>query len=42
MDLIENGVQGIHLYTINNVETAARISDNIQNIIAAENDKSDQ
>ncbi len=40
MDLIENGVQGIHLYTMNNVETAARISDNIQNIIAAENDKS--
>jgi hypothetical protein len=25
---------------MNNVETAARISDNIQNIIAAENDKS--
>ena len=37
MDLIDNGVQGIHLYTMNNVETASRISENIQNIIAAEN-----
>ncbi len=40
MDLLENGVQGIHLYTMNNVETATRISDNIQNIIAAENNES--
>lgn len=37
MDLIAHGVRGIHLYTMNNVETATRISDNIQNIIAAEN-----
>jgi methylenetetrahydrofolate reductase (NADPH) len=39
MDLIDNGVQGIHLYTMNNVETASRISENIQNIIAAENQR---
>lgn len=37
MDLIDHDVQGIHLYTMNNVETATRISENIQNIIAAEN-----
>lgn len=37
MDLLENGVQGIHLYTMNNVEVASRISRNIENIIAAKN-----
>ncbi len=37
VDLISHGVQGIHLYTMNNVETATRISENIQNIISAEN-----
>ena len=37
MDLLENGVQGIHLYTMNNVEVATRISRNIENIIAAKN-----
>ncbi len=37
LDLINNDVQGIHLYTMNSVETATRISDNIQNIIVAEN-----
>ena len=36
--LLENGVQGIHLYTMNNVEVATRISRNIENIIAAKND----
>lgn len=37
MDLLENGVQGIHLYTMNNVDTATRISRSIENIIAAKN-----
>jgi hypothetical protein len=37
MDLIDNGVQGIHLYTMKTLKTASRISENIQNIIAAEN-----
>ena len=37
MDLLENGVQGIHLYTMNNVEVATRISRNIESIIAAKN-----
>lgn len=37
MDLIANDVQGIHLYSMNNVETASRISDAIQNVLAAEN-----
>ncbi len=37
MDLIEHDVRGIHLYTMNNVETATRISDAIQNILEAEN-----
>ena len=37
MDLLENGVQGIHLYTMNNVEGATRISRNIESIIAAKN-----
>ncbi len=38
-DLISHGVHGIHLYTMNNVETAVRISENIQNIISAENNE---
>lgn len=37
MDLIANNVQGIHLYSMNNVDTATRISDAIQNILIAEN-----
>ncbi|MFA5612418.1 MAG: methylenetetrahydrofolate reductase, partial [Anaerolineaceae bacterium] len=37
MDLIANDVRGIHLYTMNNVEIATRVSDAIQNIITAEN-----
>ena len=37
LDLIEHGVRGIHLYTMNNVEVATHISENIQNIILAEN-----
>ncbi len=39
MDLLANGVQGIHLYTMNNVEVATRISENIQYILAAHNTK---
>lgn len=37
MDLIDHDVRGIHLYTMNNVETATRISESIQNILEAEN-----
>jgi len=37
MDLIDHDVRGIHLYTMNNVETATRISEAIQNILEAEN-----
>lgn len=37
MDLIEHDVRGIHLYTMNSVETATRISEAIQNILVAEN-----
>lgn len=37
MDLLENDVQGIHLYTMNNVETATRISNAVESIIAAKN-----
>lgn len=37
VDLIDHDVQGIHLYTMNNVETATRISDAIQNLLDAEN-----
>ena len=37
MDLIVNDVRGIHLYTMNNVEIATRVSDAIQNILEAEN-----
>jgi len=37
MDLIANDVSGIHLYTMNNVDIATRVSDAIQNIVAAEN-----
>ena len=37
MDLIANDVRGIHLYTMNNVEIATRVSDAIQNVIEAEN-----
>ncbi len=37
MDLIDNDIRGIHLYTMNNVETAYRISEAIQNVVMAEN-----
>ena len=37
MDLLDNDVQGIHLYTMNNVEVAQKISNNIESIIAAKN-----
>jgi methylenetetrahydrofolate reductase (NADPH) len=37
MDLIDHDVRGIHLYTMNNVEIATRISDAIQNVLEAEN-----
>lgn len=37
VDLIDHDARGIHLYTMNNVETATRISDAIQNILDAEN-----
>ncbi len=35
IDLINNDVKGIHLYTMNNVDTASRISNNLANIIAS-------
>ena len=35
MELINNDVRGIHLYTMNNVETATRITNSISNIIAS-------
>ena len=35
--MLENGVQGIHLYTMNNVQTATRISTAVESIIAAKN-----
>ena len=37
MDLIDNDIRGIHLYTMNNVDTAYRISEAIQNVVMAEN-----
>ena len=40
MDLIANDVRGIHLYTMNNVEIATRVSDSIQNILESENNPS--
>ncbi len=40
MDLIANDVRGIHLYTMNNVEIATRVSDAIQNILESENNPS--
>ncbi len=35
IDLINNDVRGIHLYTMNNIDTASRISYNLANIIAS-------
>lgn len=35
IDLISNGVAGIHLYTMNNPEVAARIWENIRSIVEA-------
>lgn len=35
IDLINNDVRGIHLYTMNNVETATRITQSIANILAS-------
>ena len=35
IDLINNDVRGIHLYTMNNVETATRITTSISNILAS-------
>lgn len=37
IDLISQGVRGIHLYTMNSVETARRITRNVHRIIQAEN-----
>ena len=37
MDLIDNDIRGIHLYTMNNVDTAYKISEAVQNVIMAEN-----
>ena len=37
MDLIDNDIRGIHLYTMNNVDTAYRVSEAIQNVLMAEN-----
>ena len=37
MDLLDHDVRGIHLYTMNDVDVANRISSNIQNILAAKN-----
>lgn len=35
IDLINNDVRGIHLYTMNNVDTATRITNSISNILAS-------
>jgi methylenetetrahydrofolate reductase (NADPH) len=37
VDLIDHDVRGVHLYTMNNVETASRITESIQNLLDAEN-----
>ena len=37
IDLIANDVRGIHLYTMNNVETATRITGSIESIIKSSN-----
>lgn len=37
IDLISQDVRGIHLYTMNSVETATRITQNIHNILLSEN-----
>ncbi|MEA4811338.1 MAG: methylenetetrahydrofolate reductase [NAD(P)H] [Anaerolineaceae bacterium] len=37
IDLIDHDVRGVHLYTMNNVETASRISEAIQNLLDSEN-----
>lgn len=39
VDLISTGVDGIHLYTMNNPYVARRINDNIQSIISSINNK---
>ncbi|HHX07979.1 MAG TPA: methylenetetrahydrofolate reductase [NAD(P)H] [Chloroflexi bacterium] len=40
MDLIANDIRGIHLYTMNNVDIATRVSDAIQHVLEAENNPS--
>lgn len=37
IDLLDHDIRGIHLYTMNNVETATRVSEAVANIIEAEN-----
>jgi len=37
MDLLENNVQGIHIYTMNNLNIARRITENINSVISMEN-----
>ena len=37
IDLISRDVRGIHLYTMNSVETARRIYRNIGSLLSAEN-----
>lgn len=41
IDLIASGVQGIHLYTMNNPFVAAKITENIKSIIESANGKED-
>ena len=35
IDLVSTGVDGIHLYTMNNVDTATRITNSISNILTS-------
>lgn len=39
IDLIANGVRGIHLYTMNNIEVATQIYQNIKNILQTSNEE---
>ena len=39
VDLISNGVRGIHLYTMNNTYVAMKITENIENLLKSINSK---
>lgn len=41
IELVSSGVRGIHLYTMNNIELAKKINENIRSVIRSANKEND-